>query len=100
MVEAPAPEYPGADPEEEAPVKLTPEILLKFLSGRRRKLGETLVDQQLITDEELNTALIYQQAQPGKLLGTVLRELGLVSDLDLMEALSGKLQVVKAYSER
>jgi hypothetical protein len=74
-------------------------MILQLLPGRKRKLGELLVDQNLLSEEDLGTALIFQSAQPGKLLGTVLQELGLVDPLDLMEAISSNLQVVKSYSE-
>lgn len=77
----------------------SPEMVLSLLPGRKKKLGESLVDQNLLSEEELGTALIYQKAQPGKKLGTILQELGLVSDLDLMETLTANLRVVKAYSE-
>jgi hypothetical protein len=77
----------------------SPEMVLSFLHGRKKRLGEALVEQNLLTDDDLGTALIYQKAQPGKMLGTVLRELDLISDLDLMETLTANLRVVKAYSE-
>lgn len=80
-------------------MSFSPEMVLSFLHGRKKKLGEALVDQNLLTEDDLSTALIYQKAQPGKKLGTVLRELDLVTDLDLMETLVANLRVVKAYSE-
>lgn len=78
---------------------LTPQLLMSLMDSRPRRIGEVLMDQELISEEDLGTALIYQKAQPGKRLGTILQELGLVSPLDLMEALMSNLRVVKSYSE-
>lgn len=80
-------------------MKLTPSLMLQLLQKRPRRIGEILVDQGLLSEEDLDTALVYQRAQPGKKIGTVLRELGLVNALDFMEALSTNLSVVKGYSE-
>ncbi len=78
---------------------ITPELLMQLIAGKQKKLGECLVEQQVLNEEDLNVALIYQKAQPEKKIGTVLRELGLVSSLDFMEALTSKMQVVKGYTE-
>lgn len=80
-------------------MKLTPQMMIQLLQRRPRRLGEALVEQGLLSEEDLGTALVYQRAQPGKRLGTVLRELGLIDTLDFMEALSANLSVVKGYSE-
>ena len=64
----------------------------------RKKLGEILIHQQLIDDEQLQTALIYQKAEPGVRLGTVLERLGYVNRLDLMEALVQTMPTIRNYS--
>lgn len=80
-------------------MRVSPEILLQMLKGGRKRLGEALVEQQLLSEDDLQMALIYQKAQPGKRLGTVLRELGMVGSLDFIEALTSNMSVVKAYNE-
>ena len=80
-------------------MKLTTEMMIQLFDKRPKRLGEALVDQGLLSEEDLDTALVYQRAQPGKRIGTILRELGLVDTLDFMEALSTNLSVVKSYSE-
>lgn len=66
-------------------------------SLRARALGELLVDQKVIDQTQLETALIYQKAKPGTRLGTVLQELGYVSSRDFIEALSSRMPVVKSF---
>ena len=46
---------------------------------RRMRLGEVLVSEGLATDADINSALAKQKLQPGKRLGEVLVELGIVS---------------------
>jgi hypothetical protein len=79
---------------------LIPTELALALGNRRKKLGEILIDQNLIDDEQLETALIYQKVEPGVRLGTVLERLGYVRRLDLMEALVRTMPTVRSYSER
>lgn len=76
------------------------ELLTLTIGPRRRRLGEILVEQQLLTEEELETALIYQKARPGSKLGTVLRDLGHVDSTDFMEALIQTMPTVKSYKDR
>ena len=52
-----------------------------------RPLGRLLVEQGLLTDDELERALILQQAT-GKRLGETIVELGFVSGPDLASALA------------
>lgn len=73
-------------------------LLALQLAPKRKKLGELLVEQKLLGEEELQTALIFQKAQPGKMLGAILLELGYVSQLDLMEALTSTLRIQKPYT--
>jgi type IV pilus assembly protein PilB len=61
----------------------------------RRRLGEVLVDQRLITQEQLDKALELQQATPAgqqrKKLGAVVIELGFASEREVAEALAEAL---------
>jgi type IV pilus assembly protein PilB len=65
------------------------------VSGQRRRLGEVLVEQGLLSTEQLRTALDAQgQVAPGQRrqrLGAVVVALGLASDRQLAEALSSAL---------
>src|ERR671919_20690 len=59
--------------------------------GRRTKdLGEILVDEGLISEEQLAMALAEQQRR-GRSLGRVLIDLGLVKEADLVAALAMKI---------
>lgn len=55
-------------------------------------LGDFLVEQGLITEEQLKKALAYQQ-KAGKLLGRSLIELGFIGEEELIKALSEQLGV-------
>ena len=58
----------------------------------RPRLGELLVQSGKLTLRDLDRALAAQQ-ELGDLLGRVLVRLGLVSELDILSALSGQLTV-------
>jgi len=59
---------------------------------RRVRIGELLLEQQLITEEQLKSALA-EQKRSGLKLGRVLTDLGFVSDQALHEALAKHLQI-------
>jgi MSHA biogenesis protein MshE len=59
---------------------------------RRVRIGELLLEQKLITEEQLKSAL-GEQKRSGLKLGRVLTELGYVSDQALHEALARHLQI-------
>jgi MSHA biogenesis protein MshE len=59
---------------------------------RRIRLGEVLVQQGAITDEQLQAALAAQK-RTGRKLGRVLADLGFMSEASLLEFLSKHLQV-------
>jgi len=59
---------------------------------RRVRLGELLVQQQAITEEQLTQALA-EQRRTGRKLGRVLADLGTLSEAALYEVLSKHLQV-------
>jgi type IV pilus assembly protein PilB len=57
---------------------------------RSKKLGEVLVEQGLISAEDLERALV-QQSRTDRLLGRVLLDMGLLKEADLMAALAGQV---------
>ena len=59
---------------------------------RRIKLGELLVQQQVISEKQLQQALV-EQRRSGRKLGRVLADLGFVSESSLLDFLSRQLQV-------
>ena len=63
--------------------------------GRRRRLGEVLVESGLLTDEQLNEALSRQRdvlpGQPRPRLGTVVIEMGLATEAQVADALAEAL---------
>ena len=80
----------------------------EFHSRSERKthsrLGKTLVEGEVLSEEGLNSALALQK-RSGKLLGTVLLELGLISREDIGRALAKQygldfVEISKVRSER
>ncbi len=65
--------------------------------NRPKRIGEILLAQAVLGEEQLETALVFQRAQPGKLLGTVLQELGYITSQDLIEALSAGMRIVRPF---
>ena len=51
------------------------------------RLGEILVKEKLINEDQLKQALVYQQKNGGR-LGTVLIKMGIISDDAITEVLS------------
>ena len=71
-----------------------------YTPGQRRQLGEILVEQGVLTDEELKSALSEQRRTRSKLrLGTLLMEQGLLSQQQFMVALSQQMTVVRRFGE-
>src|SRR3972149_6998555 len=60
------------------------------MAGRKR-LGEMLLEKNLLQPEELDKALAFQRERPEK-LGRILVELGLLSSRDVLATLSEQLQ--------
>jgi len=56
------------------------------------RLGELLIESDLVTASRLDEALLQQSAS-GKRLGELLVELGAIDDFDLARVLSGRLGV-------
>ena len=74
---------PIPDPVDTVAIRFTPP---------RRRLGELLIDRGLIRPADLTNALTLQ-AQNGGLLGLNLVRLGAVSEVQLLEVLSGELNL-------
>ena len=56
-------------------------------------IGQLLLEQGYITEEQLNSALAHQKAHPGNRLGDVLIELGYITEEKKLKALSVRLNV-------
>jgi len=76
------------------PIRATRSTTLPKKERRRRRLqlGEVLVDQGLITEDQLRVALTEQKARNER-LGKILVRLGLVSESILRDVLAGMLRV-------
>jgi len=59
---------------------------------RKIRLGELLIQQQIITEDQLKAALV-EQKRSGRKLGRVLNDLGLLSEANLHDFLAKHLQV-------
>ena len=59
---------------------------------RRVRVGELLVEQKLINEQQLKSALA-EQSRTGRRLGRVLTDLGMVSEQAFHEALAKHLQI-------
>jgi type IV pilus assembly protein PilB len=58
----------------------------------KKKIGEILIEEGLLTEDQLETALTIQKGK-GKKLGKVLVELGYVSDVQVTESLTRQLSL-------
>ncbi len=59
---------------------------------RKKKLGEILTEKGIITEAQLDHALVHQQGK-NKKLGKVLIELGYINDMQVAEALTKQLSL-------
>jgi MSHA biogenesis protein MshE len=66
--------------------------MMDVRTKKRVRLGELLVEQAVITAEQLDQAL-KEQKRSGRKLGRVLTDLGIVSENDLNQALAHHLQL-------
>ena len=57
------------------------------------RIGQLLVDDGYITQEQVESALAEQKKLPGKRLGEVLVDLGYVTETQLLEALQRQMHV-------
>ena len=61
-------------------------------STERKRLGDILVDAELVTSKQIDEALKLQE-KTGKRLGSIVISKGWVNDRDLLELISGQLSV-------
>jgi type IV pilus assembly protein PilB len=61
-------------------------------TGRRRRLGELLIDSQLISEDQLKAAL-HEQRKWGGRLGRTVVEMGFVTEAAMVTVLAGQLQL-------
>jgi len=59
---------------------------------RKKRLGQILIDEELITEDQLENALAIQQGK-NKKLGKVLIELGYISEMQVAETLTKQLSL-------
>lgn len=62
-----------------------------------KKLGQLLVEQKLLTEEQLQAALDWQRQRPGQKIGEILLQQGYISETDLLNILQQKLNIPQAY---
>ena len=60
---------------------------------RRLRLGEVLVKEGLVTDEQIETALAAQKQSKGKRLGEVLVDLRLVDEVTIVRTLANRIEM-------
>ena len=60
---------------------------------RRLRLGEVLVKEGLVTDEQIETALAAQKQSKGKRLGEVLVDLRIVDEVTIVQTLARRLDL-------
>lgn len=63
------------------------------IPGQRRKLGEILLDEKMVSPDVLS-AVLEQQKITRQRLGTLLMDLGILSPAQFMRALSKQLTLV------
>jgi len=80
------------DSTPEPPPTSGPEVGRVEHDGTRSQLGELMVRDQLITHAQLAEALL-QQSSSGKRIGTLLVDLGAISDVDLARQLANQLDM-------
>jgi hypothetical protein len=61
--------------------------------GKRRRMGEILVEGRLITAEQLDQALVEQANSPHQRLGAVLVEMGMADPDIIAQVVAGQLQL-------
>ena len=69
-------------------------VKLSLETGQRRKLGEILIEEKMITEDLLDLVLAQQKTAKNTRLGTLLMNLGILTPQQFMRALSKQLTVV------
>ncbi len=62
-------------------------------SIKKLRLGDVLIEQGFITQEQLDKALQYQKEHKGKRVGAILIELGFISEKQMLTALARRLNL-------
>jgi seryl-tRNA synthetase len=65
---------------------------LSGLSMKKRKIGEVLIEEGLVTAEQVETAIVLQRAK-NKKLGKILIDLGYVTEEQVARGLSKQLSL-------
>jgi Type II secretion system (T2SS), protein E, N-terminal domain len=76
-------------PEAEAP---GPEVAARPARARKLRIGELLVAQGTISEDQLRAGLL-EQKRTGRRLGEVLVELGVLGERDFLKTLAGQLEI-------
>lgn len=66
---------------------------------RERKVGQFLVENGIVTDDQLSEALLLQKDNPDRLIGEILVTQGVLSKEDLIMALEMFLMVTDSQIE-
>ncbi len=64
-----------------------------------KKVGEFLIENNIITEEQLKDALVLQKDNPDRLIGEVLVTMGLLSKEDLVGALEMFMMITDILPE-
>jgi len=67
------------------------EAIDELYKGRRMRLGELLVLEGVLTEEQLDEALRRQAAAPGRKIGDILQDLGYTDEQKLQEAFAAQI---------
>ena len=59
---------------------------------KRIRIGDLLIDREIITKQQLETALIEQRSS-GQKLGRALIDLGYITEKDILDALSAQMNI-------
>jgi chromosome segregation ATPase len=84
---------PSATQISETPRGKSPETLRRTGNGRKRLLGQLLVESGSITDEQLQEALEEQQSEPQMKVGDILVHKGYASEEEVSQALARQCDV-------
>lgn len=84
---------PPAIDEEPAPTKKLTINFEKSRRGQRKRIGEILMEADVITQEQLDTALKLKTKDPRRRVGSILAELGYVTEAVVAAALAAQLRM-------
>lgn len=64
---------------------------MEAMTGKNLKIGDVLIEQGYLTEEELKKALEFQKNSEGKRLGEVLIEEGYITENQMLQAMAAKM---------